>query len=283
MIEQQYQTEEKEQYIIHPHYNEPKKIMRPENKGRAKKILLLSFPFIILFAYVICPPVIMIDSPKSMIYMTNSIPLSYRLVLPQLLNIYDLSYVIDNQPEKPLSNKNLTLSYGNHTLRVYASIDLFGRRRLMVAEVKFTISKVFNSLNELISFLKKDDLNYKEWTPNYTCAEFAEDFIKRAKRKGYYCFTEYGLWNEELISFVKAIESIEVNGWYYDTSAFYTAVVRDPFTGKIVNGTIDPFTGHAVVKTTVNGMDVIIDPQTDIILSYPDFTVLYEGEITQEG
>ena len=278
MTERQYQTEE-EQYIIRTYYSESKKI---ERKGRAKKILLLSLP-IILFAYVICPPIIMIDSPKSMVYMTNSIPLSYRRVLPQPLNIYDLSYVVDDQSEKPLSNKNLTLSYGNHTLRVYASIDLFGRRRLMVAEVKFTVSKVFHSLSELILFLKRDDLNYREWTPDYTCHNFAEDFIKRARRKGYYCFVYLALYDEELASFVKAIESIEVNGWYYDTSAFYTTIVRDPFTGRIIDGIIDASTGHAVVKTTVNGVDVIIDPQTDIILSYPDFTVLYEGEITQEG
>ena len=110
-----------------------------------------------------------------------------------------------------------------------------------------------------------------EWTDNYTCVEFAEDFIKRAEAKGYYCFTQYSLFDDELIKFNKAIESIEVTKTYpggtetrwYDT--FYI-----------------PGVGHAVVRTTINGMDVIVDPQTDVILSHPDFTVLYEGEITQD-
>jgi len=275
MVEQRYQTEEKEQYVTHPHakfYIEPEKVMRPENKGRTKKIPLLSLPFIVLFAYVICPPIITVDSPKSMVYMTKTIPLSYRRVLPQLLNIYDLSYVIDSQPEKPLSNKNLVLPCGNHTLRVYASIDLFGRKRLMIAEVKFTISKVFNSINELIAFLKRDDLNYREWTPDYTCHNFTIDFIKRAKEKGYYCFVYLALCDDELERYIRAVESIRVINiypWGTETRGYEFPYVGD--------------TGHAVVKTTVNGMDVIIDPQIDVILSYPDFKVLYEGEIAQEG
>jgi len=273
MMEQRYGK--KHRFITKPHTkssNQSKKSALSKNKNRMKKtILLFSFPLIILFAYVICPPVITIDSPKSMVYMTNSVPLSYKLVLPQLLNIYNLSYVIDNQPEEPLSNKTLTLPYGNHTLRIYASSDLFGRRRLMLGEVNFTISRVFKSLNELISFLKKDDLNYKEWTVEYTCEDFANEFIRRARTKWYYCFVHLGLYDDELKKYIDTVESIRTTKRYpWGTEIRWYEI---PYIEGI---------GHAVVRTTINGMNVIVDPQTDIILSYPDFKVLYEGEILQE-
>jgi hypothetical protein len=45
--------------------------------------------------------------------------------------------------------------------------------------------------------------------------------------------------------------------------------------------------GHAVVKTTVVEIDVvidvIIDPQIDVVLALEDFSVLYEGEILYDN
>jgi hypothetical protein len=57
-----------------------------------------------------------------------------------------------------------------------------------------------------------------------------------------------------------------------------------------------PDVGHTVVRTRIDDMDIIVDPQTDIVMlmqqrkiqwwwfltkTATDFTVLYEGEITQ--
>jgi len=213
------------------------------------------------------PPTIIIISPEAKIYNnTDTIALNYTVNEPPSWMGYSL-----NNKENVTLTSNITLSnlsLGRYHLIIYAN-DTAGN--MGASNVSFTITRLFGSVDELIDFLVKDDLNNEEWTSNYTCVEFAEDFIERAEAKGYYCFTQYDLFDDELVKFNKAIESIKVTKtypWGTETRWYFTFYI--------------PSVGHAVVKTTINGMDVIVDPQTDIILSYPDFKVLYEGEITQE-
>lgn len=129
------------------------------------------------------------------------------------------------------------------------------------------IAHEFESLDELIDFLIDDDLNDVAWSPSYTCHNFVVSFIERGKAQGYYNFVYYALWDEELNEYIRAVESIEytrgLTTWWYSMG-------------------MGP--GHAVCKTTINGEDIIVDPQTDIVMKKHDgnFLVLYEGEITQK-
>ncbi|MEM2320219.1 MAG: hypothetical protein QXW82_03300 [Candidatus Bathyarchaeia archaeon] len=129
--------------------------------------------------------------------------------------------------------------------------------------------KWFNSLDELENFLREDDLNEREPSAGYTCANFVRDFISRAQAKGYCHLYFYSLSKEDMIRYKEALSSIKVvkenpeGVEIRDYSYFVT--FED--------------VGHAVVKTKVGKIDVIIDPQIDVVLALEDFSVLYEGEI----
>jgi len=225
------------------------------------------------------PPVITIISPRMKTYSTDPINLIYTVNEPASWVGYSLKKVgrVSSSSEEKITltdNTTLTnLSIGLHDLVIYAN-DTVGNMGL--SRVTFTVTYVFGSLDELISFLREDDLSDVEWTTDYTCHEFANDFIQRAEMKGYYCFTYYALPEDERDMYADALESIRVVKtyawgtvvWRYDVSETWRDGLR--------------ILGHAVVRTTVDGVDVIVDPQTDIILAMKDFTVLYEGEITQD-
>jgi len=212
------------------------------------------------------PPTIRILSPTTETYdATIPIPLIYTINETVSWTGFSL-----NDMEKVTLTGNTTLSNlppGRYNLSIYAN-DTKGN--MGSSKVSFTVTYVFASLDELISFLREDNLSDVEWTTDYTCVEFAKDFIQRAEMKGYYCFVRYDLWGKELDEYIDAVESIEVVKKY--SWATVTRRYRIP---NILG------VGHAVVMTKVDGMDVIVDPQTDIILAKEDFTVLYEGEITQ--
>lgn len=129
--------------------------------------------------------------------------------------------------------------------------------------------KQFYSLAELEAFLRDDDLNEREPSAGYTCVEFVKDFIKRAEAKGYCHCTFYSLSVEDINRFKEALSSIKVVKERPEGTE-----IRD-YSYFITFENV----GHAVVKTTVGGVEVIIDPQTDVILALEDFSVLYEGEI----
>jgi len=208
------------------------------------------------------PPTITIISPEMKTYNTSSIDLTYAVNEP----ISWAGYSLDNAENITLMN-NMTLSnlsLGQHELIIHAN-DTAGN--IGFSKVSFTITRIFSSLNELIIYLREDDLSDVEWTVNYTCDAFAKDFIRIAESKGYYVFTYYALQGDEMAKFA-SIEIIIV-GWE----------PWKPYWQSYLN---DPDAGHVVVRTTINNVDVIVDPQTDIILTHPDFTVLYEGEITQD-
>lgn len=130
----------------------------------------------------------------------------------------------------------------------------------------------FESLSSLITFVVNDDLNEAQYSLDYTCTEFARDFVQRAKASGYECFTYYDL--------------------NYDTRAFTAFNDAVSSIGGYIM-LIIPEAGHRVVKTRIGETDIIVDPQTDIImlrehehewwgyLTEITFTVLYKGEITQ--
>jgi hypothetical protein len=211
------------------------------------------------------PPVIKIISPETTIYNTTSN--TYAVDLAYIINepVSWIGYGLNGGETVALTgNITLNLLPGRYNLTIYAN-DTVGNTGF--SKVAFTVSKVFGSLTDLKNFLIVDNLSDAEWTVNYTCHEFALDFILRAEMKGYYCFTYYALWGDELDEYTIAVESIRVvknYPWGTETRWYVVGIGL----------------GHAVVRTTVNGMDVIVDPQTDIILTYPDFKVLYEGEIT---
>lgn len=127
----------------------------------------------------------------------------------------------------------------------------------------------FKSVSDLVKFIANDDLNEAKYTLDYTCVEFTRDFIQRAKASGHDCFTGYDL--------------------LYDTpafNAFNDAVLS--IGGYMIF--IIPESGHRVVKTRIGDSDIIVDPQSDIImlreqehewwgyLTKITFTVLYTGE-----
>jgi len=112
----------------------------------------------------------------------------------------------------------------------------------------------FESVPELIVYLKSNNISNREYTSDYTCKDFAKDFIQQAKNNGYQCFTLYALYGNELDNFNSALS--------------------DNYLVFVIPGA-----GHAVVKTTINGTELIIDSQTDIVMNAKNFTVLYEGEI----
>lgn len=178
-----------------------------------------------------------------------------------------MGYSLNNAKNITLKN-NITFSLpaGRYNLTIYAN-DTVGN--MGSSKVSFTVTKVFNSLADLKNFLIVDDLSDTEWTENYTCVEFAGDFIQRAEMKGYYRFSRYDMFDDEMSKFASAINSIKVVKTYSGGTE-----TRWYFVGIGL--------GHEVCRTTVDSIDVIVDPQTDIVLSYPDFAVLYEGEITQD-
>ncbi|MDW8023002.1 MAG: hypothetical protein RMJ15_04605 [Nitrososphaerota archaeon] len=129
--------------------------------------------------------------------------------------------------------------------------------------------KRFNSLAELEAFLRDDDLNEREPSAGYTCAEFVRDFISRAQARGYCDLTFYSLSGESMKRYKEALGSIKV--------------VKENPEGTEIRDYSYFITfedvGHAVVKTTVGEVEVIIEPQIDVVLALEDFSVLFEGEI----
>jgi len=215
------------------------------------------------------PPIITIISPKTETYEVVAVPCSISLTCIINEPASWMGYSLNDAESVTLtSNTTLNLPPSRYKLTIYAN-DTAGN--MGFRKVSFTVTKVFASLNSLISYLNSDDLSDAEWTSNYTCVEFIEDFIQRAEAAGYYHFTRYDLYDDEMNKYVSAVNSIEV----VKTYSWGTTTLRY----MILN---IPGVGHAVVKTTVSGIDVLVDPQTDIILIYPDFAVLYEGEITQD-
>lgn len=139
----------------------------------------------------------------------------------------------------------------------------------LVCKLMPSRGKRFNSLAELEAFLRDDDLNKREPSAGYTCAEFVRDFIGRAQAKGYCQVTFYSLSGEDMKRFKEALSSIKVvkespEGTEIRDYSYFLAFED---------------VGHAVAKTTVGEVEVIIDPQIDVVLALEDFSVLYEGEI----
>jgi len=212
------------------------------------------------------PPTITIISPQRKTYDICTIALTYTVNEPISWAGYS-----SNDAENVTLAGNTTLTNllaGRYNVTIYAN-DTAGN--MGSSRMSFTVTNVFSSLNELTEFVREDDLSDTEWTSNYTCVEFAEDFIRRAETKGYYCFAGYDLFDDEMDEFVHVVNSIEVvktHSWGTETRQYTLPTV--------------PSVGHAVCRTTVDGIDVIVDPQTDIILTVNNFTILYEGEITQD-
>lgn len=151
---------------------------------------------------------------------------------------------------------------------------------LIVSETKPTTSfnpsptpmrYTFASTQELIEYLRADDLSDREWTESYTCDNFTKDFIKRAEEKNYYCFSYYGLWNDYLDRYNEAVGSIVVvKEVSFGTETRFYQVENNGGDGV----------GHAVVQVLVEGKMLLVDPQTDVVLD-SNFSVIYEGEITE--
>jgi hypothetical protein len=151
-----------------------------------------------------------------------------------------------------------------------------------------TTTSEFTSALRLIDYLKNDNLSDTEWTTNHTCTEFANDFIKRAEASGHYCFTYYALLGDELDNFIDAVESITVTRnrveivptedpltkqlirtqeYYHYNITTHEPLKHSPVHHYIQSTVIEEeLNGHAVVKTSINGTELIVDPQTDIIL-----------------
>lgn len=132
------------------------------------------------------------------------------------------------------------------------------------------VRDIFTSTQVLIEYLRVDDLSDREWTEQYNCDNFAKDFIVRAEEQNYYCFRYHVLQNDNLIKFNSAVAGIRV-----------TKQVPDGFETRSYS--VAPFVsgvGHAVVKVTVGGAELLVDPQTDVVLT-SNFEVVYKGEITE--
>ncbi|MEM1883556.1 MAG: AN1-type zinc finger domain-containing protein [Candidatus Bathyarchaeia archaeon] len=216
------------------------------------------------------PPKIRIVSPEEKMYFNNVIPLTLIVNEP----ISQIFYTLNGGEEIPFSgNTTLNLPYGRYNLAVCA-YDRAGNKGF--SGVSFIVSRRFNSLNNLINYLRNDDLNRWMWRSDFTCHHFALEFIKRSENRGYYIFEYYALYGEELSAYENTITSIKVVKYYpWGTE---TRWYEMPIRGF----------GHAVVKTSLDDMTLIIDPQTDVILKMEKkngkiaFTVLYEGEITED-
>lgn len=129
-----------------------------------------------------------------------------------------------------------------------------------------TSSKTFASLPELTNYLCSDNLSDTEYTSAYTSIEFADDFIKRASAKGYDCFTSYILLNDELSRFKLVMKSITVNYVEWESvNGTDTPTMRK--CGRMLKYDLTPYntTEYMVVKTTVNNVTLVIDPQTDVV------------------
>jgi len=155
---------------------------------------------------------------------------------------------------------------------------------LIISNYGFLICKLmpdrgkrFNSLAELVDFLRSDDLNEREPSAGYTCVEFVKDFINRAQAKGYCDVFFYTLSGDNMKRFKEALSSIKVV-----KEREGSMEIRD-YSNFVTSENV----GHAVVKTTVVEIDVvidvIIDPQIDVVLALEDFSVLYEGEILYDN
>ena len=253
-------------------YPPPERRSKNSKNKSQKKFVVITLIAIITLGFLLwliisqAPPTISIISPKTAIYNSTSVYLTYTIDKSTSWVGYSL-----NNTKKVTLTGNTTLnglSPGQYNLIIYAN-NTWGN--MGSSNVSFTISRTFTSVSELINYLRDDDLSDAVWTPNYTCDAFAKDFIQRAEVKGYYCFTYYALWGweDELGKYIDAVESIKVvKVLPYGTETRWYSI-------------LDIGLGHAVVKTTINSTELIIDPQTDVVLNAKDFTVLYEGEITK--
>lgn len=235
---------------------------------------LADHTFLKIFGFLdVTPPKIKVISPEEKMYYCEGkdalIPLIYVVNEPVSRTYYRLN----GKGDLLTGNETLSLPPGRYNLTLTA-YDMAANTGSV--SISFTVTRIFNSLINLIDYLREDDLNTLEWRTDYTCHNFALDFIRRAESRGYYIFIYYGLWGEEERAFGDAVNSIRVvkyqGSWRYELRYEY----------PLISGV-----GHAVVKTTLNNMDLIIDPQTDIILRMDkeggeiSFIVLYEGEITE--
>ena len=252
----------------HSTYSHPINYPLKSSRKRSKKIILgliiaVSTVFLVWFIINQTSPTINMISPKPMTYNMTSIPLIYETNKQMSWVGYSL-----NNAENITLTGNITLaslSPGQHNLTIYAN-DISGN--LEHKTTTFTVSKTFTSLQELIDYLIVDDLSDKEWTSTYTCDNFAKDFIHLAETKYCYSFNYLALWLDELDKYIESVESISV-------------IEKLPYGTETRWYQMGFGAGHAVIKTTINGTELIIDPQTDIVMNAKNYTVLYEGEIVQ--
>jgi len=125
--------------------------------------------------------------------------------------------------------------------------------------MKIEALKEFTSVEEIIIFLKEDNTNEFIWSQDFTCAQFSEMLIRRAKEKGYY-LRYLGLYGIDLKhyqdDYVLYMESLGYISWW------------------------GPGEGHAICVTFLEGRKIVIEPQTDVILEEVNgrYVGLYRGE-----
>ncbi|MEM3647828.1 MAG: hypothetical protein QW506_01525 [Thermoproteota archaeon] len=135
---------------------------------------------------------------------------------------------------------------------------------------------MFSSIDDLVRYLKSDDLNDYVWKPGFTCQNFTVEFISRAESQGYYIFEYCFLYGENPTAYVDALTSIRV------TKERGNVIMTWQYEMKI-----NEDVGHAVVKLVLDNSTLIIEPQTDAVFRMEKengktvFTVLYAGGITE--
>ena len=111
---------------------------------------------------------------------------------------------------------------------------------------QYEISKLssFQTVDELVGFLKRDNTDSFVWSSKFTCKDFSDNLIQRAKDKGYYL--------QYLALSGKSLEK------YQDDYGSYMGSL-----GYIISW--GGGEGHAVCYLNIGGRKIVVEPQTDVV------------------
>jgi len=122
--------------------------------------------------------------------------------------------------------------------------------------------KNFDSVGELIKFLKDDNTNKKSFSPpDYISKHFGNTLVQRAKEKGYRSKT--------LTLSGKSLRQYFVDSFNY--GLLWPSQLWEALKGE----------SHVVCLAVIDGEEIVIEPQTDAVFRRTEgryYSLLYKGE-----
>ena len=127
--------------------------------------------------------------------------------------------------------------YGTLILVLIGGVIQWARQRAEQSEI-----------SKFVGFLREDNTNSLVWSSTFTCKDFSNTLIQRAKEKGY-----------DLQYLALSGESLK--NYFYDYDSYMGSL------GYIVpRGASESHAGHAVCSFDAWNKKLVVEPQSDVVL-----------------